>query len=248
MSAGDDTRTNGNGESYMKLGLHLTILVAGSLVFFAVTSGCSSDSDGGGSDAASAEVVAYELTQQFELTMTMSSTAFNDTRRIPRKYSCTQEDVSVPISWDGIPEGTVSLALLVESNQFPGPMWVHWLLWNIPPSVTELPEAIPNTSAVESLGPNASQGTNSDDKVGWSGPCKEGLGLTYMPRSREQQLGRARLTSDYFFRVYALDTDITLGSDATKEDFLRAIDGHILAGGELVGQHAGVTYYQADGD
>ena len=143
MSAGDDTRTNGNGELYMKLGLHLTILVAGSLVFFAVTSGCSSNSDGGGSDAASAEVVAYELTQQFELAMTMSSTKFNDTRRIPRKYSCTQEDVSVPISWDGIPEWTVSLALLVESNQFPGPMWVHWLLWNIPPSVMELPEAVP---------------------------------------------------------------------------------------------------------
>ena len=195
----------------MKLGLYLTILVAGSLVFFAVAPGCSSDSDGAGSDAASAEVASYELTQQFELAMTMSSTKFNDTRRIPRKYSCTQEDVSVPISWDGIPEGTVSLALLVESNQFPGSMWVHWLLWNIPPSVTELPEAIPNTSAVESLGPNVAQGTNSGETIGWLGPCPPAVNLAVSPSKKTGaawvpvDADASKIRNQYFFRIYAIN-------------------------------------------
>jgi phosphatidylethanolamine-binding protein (PEBP) family uncharacterized protein len=133
----------------------------------------------------------------------------------------------------------------MESDQVPGPLWTHWLLWGIPPDARGLSEAVPNTPVVPSIGPNAVQGTNSDDKVGWSGPCKEALRLAKTSSSLEQRIGRARLTSDYFFRVYALDADLTLGSDATKGDFLRAIDGHILAGGELVGQQTGVTCKRA---
>ena len=134
---------------------------------------CLSD-DGGvpaAQDGAGAVTEEYVLAQQFDLSIPVTSTKFNEERRIPRKYSCTQEDVSVPITWGEIPEGTVSMALLVESNQAPGPMWAHWLLWGIPPDARGLPEAIPNTPEVPSIGPNTGQGTNNDNVVGWSGPC-----------------------------------------------------------------------------
>ena len=98
--------------------------------------------DAGEAPAAGADDGEYALTQQFDLTIAVTSTKFNETRRIPRKYSCTAEDVSPPITWGDVPNGTVSLALLMESNQHPGPLWVHWLLWGIPPDARELPEGI----------------------------------------------------------------------------------------------------------
>ena len=224
----------------IKVALAATLLAALGL-------GCSSADDGEGATGASAaasdsradtrgDAAENRLSQQFDLAIPMSSTEFNDTKRIPRKYSCTNEDISVPVTWGEVPEGTVSLALLMESNQHPGPLWTHWLLWGIPPDAVGLPEALPNTPEVPSIGPKARQGTNGDDKVGWSGPCKEPLLLKFASAKPTD-----RLTSDYFFRLYALDSDISLGSDATKAAFLQAIDGHILAAGELVGQQQRLT-------
>ena len=184
-----------------------------------------------------AVVETYELAQQFELSINVTSTKFNRIRRIPRKYSCTEEDISPPISWSEPPEGTVSLALVVDSNQHPGALWAHWVLWGIPLDSRELPESVPNAPDAPSIGPNARQGTNNEDEVGWSGPCPPPIDLA----SDARGTAKDRVVSEYFFKLYALDTDIDLGPDATKEDLLRAIDGHILAGGEVMGEHVAKT-------
>ena len=226
------------------LGTNGLALVATALVA-ALVLGCSSGDDGGtdaqapanngAADAqagAEATVVAeYALVQQFELSITVTSSKFNEDRRIPRQYSCTEENVSVPITWGEVPEGTVSLALVVDSDQFPGARWVHWVLWGIPPDARGLPEAVPNTAEAPSIGPAARQGTNSDEEIGWSGPCPSPV-LLYQGAG-----GPRDAVKRYSFNLYALDTDVELGPEATKEDLLRAIDGHILAGGELVGEH-----------
>ena len=122
---------------------------------------------------------------------------------------------------------------MVDSDQFPGSPWVHWVLSGIPPDARGLPEAIPNTAEAPSIGPTARQGTNSDEKVGWSGPCPPPLRVLWGGDRGAQELA----VKHYWFRLYALDTEIDLGPEATKWDLLRAIDGHILAGGELVGEH-----------
>ena len=177
-------------------------------------------------------VEAYTLVQQFELSLTVTSSKFNRIRRIPRKYSCTEEDISVPITWSDPPEGPISLALVVDSNQHPGALWVHWVLWGIPPDARELPEAVPNTPEAPSIGPKARQGTNNEKLVGWSGPCPSPIDL-----ASGSGTPKDRIVSEYFFKLYALDTEIELGPEATKGDLLRAIEGHILAGGEVMGEH-----------
>ena len=200
--------------------------------------GAASDS---GSEGGDPDV--YKLTQQFDMSIEVSSTKFNETRRIPRTYSCERDDISPPIDWGGVPDGAVSLALLVDSNQTareerPDLLWTHWVLWNIPPDAEGLPENVPKTAAVPSIGPNAGQGTNDDQNIGWSGPCRPSLGIGW---TQYQNLPQRQSTAvgEYFFRLYALDTELQLGSDATKNDLLRAIDGHVLTGGELVGEFVG---------
>ena len=188
----------------------------------------------GGDDAGSSE--EYTLAQRFDLSIEVTSTEFNERRRIPKKYGCTREDISPPIAWSDPPEGTVGLALVVDSNQHPGPRWAHWVLWGIPPAARELPETVPNTPEAPVIGPAARQGTNSEDKVGWSGPCPE---PNRVPMSSTRPPNTRDVVKKYTFRLYALDTDIELGPDATREDLLRAMDGHIIAGGELTGEQVG---------
>ncbi len=244
----------------MSLTRSFTVALLTFSVFGVLLASCSSEDDGGtetavapaaaGGAPATADtpvpadtevpvevVETYELAQQFELSLNVTSTKFNRIRRIPRKYSCTEEDISPPISWSEPPEGTVSLALVVDSNQHPGALWAHWVLWGIPLDSRELPESVANAPDAPSIGPNARQGTNSEVVVGWSGPCPPPIDLA----SDARGTAKDRVVSEYFFKLYALDTDVDLGPDATKEDLLRAIDGHILAGGEVMGEHVSKT-------
>ena len=244
----------------MSLTRSFTVALLTFSVFGVLLASCSSEDDGGtatsvapaaadGAPAAAdtpvpadtevpAEVVeTYALAQQFELSINVTSTKFNRIRRIPRKYSCTEEDISPPISWSEPPEGTVSLALVVDSNQHPGALWAHWVLWGIPADSRQLPEAVPGGPEAPSVGPDARQGTNNEDEVGWSGPCPPPVDLA----SDARGTAKDRVVSEYFFKLYALDTDVDLGPDATKEDLLRQMDGHILAGGEVMGEHVSQT-------
>ena len=225
--------------------VHVAIWAIGLLVGLATACSSSDGNDGqagaadGAGETQSGDI--YSLKQQFPMSIDMSSTKFNETRRIPRDYSCERDDISPPIDWGDVPDGTVSLALLVDSDQVPGQPWAHWVLWGISADATGLPEGVPGTSAAPSVGTKAGQGTNDDGKVGWSGPCPPPFTLA-MPdefRRPDAKSKSAKSAKTYTFRLYALDTEISLGPDATKDDLMRAMDGHILAGGELVGEFVG---------
>lgn len=151
-------------------------------------------------------------TRSFELT----STAFQQGDPIPPKYSCDGEDVSPPLSWGEPPATTQSLALIMDDPDAPGGTWDHWILFNIPPGLRTLQEDLPvtgNNQNPESI----FVGSNSWGQPGYGGPC---------PPSG---------THRYFFKLYALDTTISLLPGATKQELLQAIDGHILAESELMG-------------
>ena len=174
----------------------------------------------------------YLVTQRYELSMTVTSTDFDHRRRIPRKSSCSDKDISVPITWSQAPEGTVSIAIVLESNQNPGAPWSHWVMWGVPADAVGLPADIAKGHEAPSVGPAARQGTNDDGNVGWNGPCP--------PEVRQQWTSGGPLedpVKQYTFRVFALDAEITLGPEATKDDLLKAIDGKIIGAGEAVGEH-----------
>ena len=178
------------------------------------------------------EFEEYLITQTYELTMTVTSTKFDHRRRIPRKYSCSDDDISVPITWSQVPEGTVSIAVAVQSNQNPGAPWSHLVMWGIPSDAVGLSADIAKAHEAPSIGPAARQGTNDDSNIGWSGPCP--------PEVRHVWSGGGALedpVKQYTFRVFALSTEISLGPEATKDDLLNAIDGNIVGAGEAVGEH-----------
>jgi Raf kinase inhibitor-like YbhB/YbcL family protein len=156
------------------------------------------------------------------------STAFTSGGTIPEKHACDGPDVSPPLSWTEPPAGTKSLALIMDDPDAPVGTWVHWVLYNLPAATRELSEGIPIT---ETLASGARQGTNDFRKIGYGGPCPP-----------------AGPAHRYFFKLYALDTEVKLlyGMDYlsslapkdTKEDLEAAMAGHILAQAELIGRYS----------
>lgn len=143
----------------------------------------------------------------------VKSTAFEPGGKIPKRHAGEGENVSPPLSWRNIPEGTREIALICEDPDAPQPEpWVHWVVHSIPPDTGSLPEGAANGGV---------EGTNSLGNKGYSGP---------MP-----PLGHG--THHYHYRVYALDKETGLGVDATKQDLLKTIDGHIIDLGEVVGTY-----------
>lgn len=149
-------------------------------------------------------------------TMKITSSAFANNGMIPAKYTCDGQDISPPLQWDGIPEGTKSIALICDDPDAPMGTFVHWVLYNLPKEAKELAENIP---ADKELANGARQGTTDFRRVGYGGPC---------PPSG---------THRYFFKIYALDTKLDLAAGATKSQLLKAIEKHILAQGELIGKY-----------
>jgi len=149
--------------------------------------------------------------------MKLESSAFSPEGTIPIKYSCDGEDISPPLSWQGVPEGTQSLALICDDSDAPGMTFVHWLIYNLPTEVQQLPENVPNRERLES---GALQGENNFGKVGYGGPCPPGG------------------THRYFFRLYALDGMLDLGAGISRDRLERAMEGHILAQAELMGRYS----------
>jgi len=146
----------------------------------------------------------------------LTSSAFKEGEPIPSKFTCEGEDISPPLKWSDLPQGTKSLALISDDPDAPVGTWVHWVIYNIPPTVNELEEGIPTAKEV----PNgAKQGMNDFKKIGYGGPC---------PPSG---------THRYFFKLYALDIELGLDPGATKNDLLKAIEGHILEMGQLMGTY-----------
>lgn len=148
----------------------------------------------------------------------VTSPAFEQGMLIPRKYTCDGENFSPPLMWQSVPENAISLALICDDPDAPSGTFAHWILFDLPTDTKELPEHI--SPAETALPDGATQGTNSANRIGYMGPC---------PPSG---------THRYFFKIYALDTKIGLGTGATKGQVESAIKGHILAEGELMGTYS----------
>jgi Raf kinase inhibitor-like YbhB/YbcL family protein len=139
--------------------------------------------------------------------LTIKSLSFQHNSSIPKKYSCDGEDTNPPLTIEDVPKESKSLALVVDDPDAPGGTFDHWVVWNIPASTTKIAEnSVPGT-----------EGLNSARQKGFMGPC---------PPSG---------THRYFFKVYALDTELNLGAKSIKRDLEKAMQGHIVAKGELIG-------------
>ncbi len=154
------------------------------------------------------------------MALTISSPAFAANGSIPAVHTCEGKDISPALSWSGVPAGAKSLALIVDDPDAPDPKapkmtYVHWVLYNIPPTATGLTEAI----APKDLPPGTLEGTNDWKRTGYGGPCPP--------------IGRHR----YFFKLYALDTALPDLRRPTKDVLLKAMEGRILEQTEMIGTY-----------
>ena len=154
------------------------------------------------------------------MALTLTCPSFPNGGVIPTRYTCEGEDITPPLEWSGVPDGTKSLALIVDDPDAPDPeapkmTWVHWVLYNIPATATGLPEGV----AREELPPGTREGTNDWKRSGYGGPCPP--------------IGRHR----YFHKLYALDDELGDLDEPTKAELERAMEGHVLAEAELVGTY-----------
>lgn len=136
----------------------------------------------------------------------VESKAFSNNAPIPPKHTCLGSNINPELTIDGIPEGTKSLALIMDDSDAPNGIFDHWVMWNIP-----IKDRIEENSAP------GIQGKNGENKNNYTGPC---------PSSG---------THHYYFRIYALDIKLDLPASTDKNELLKAIDGHILGLGELIG-------------
>jgi Raf kinase inhibitor-like YbhB/YbcL family protein len=151
-----------------------------------------------------------------KMAIEVTSSAFEEGDAIPARYTCDGPDVSPSLSWGSVPDGTRSLVLIADDPDAPGRTFVHWVIFNLPPDTRGLPEDVPNQQTLPS---GAMQGVNGAGSTGYMGPC---------PPSG---------THRYFFKLYALDTELGLGGGATKEEVLDAMEGHVLSEGQLMGTY-----------
>lgn len=148
------------------------------------------------------------------MSIELLSTDFSDTDLIPQKFSCQGENINPELHWVGSPVGTSAYVLLMEDpdvprNLRPDGLFIHWLVWNIPSSVTSIPQHSE---------PQGVPGMNTKNQVGYTGPC---------PPDRIHR---------YYFRLYALDCELQLPSTATKGEVIKAMNGHVLDQAELMGR------------
>jgi Raf kinase inhibitor-like YbhB/YbcL family protein len=147
--------------------------------------------------------------------ISLTSSAFAEGTAIPREYTCQGRDISPSLKWTGVPSETKSLALIMDDPDAPTGTWVHWVLYDLAPSMTELPEGL---SAKEHIAPGSGkEGLNDFKRSGYGGPCP--------PAGKPHR---------YFFKLYALDTTLDLKPGAKKKDLERAMEKHILAQGQLM--------------
>lgn len=151
---------------------------------------------------------------------TLTSAAFKDGAPIPTKHTCDGADVSPPLVWSGAPAGTQAFALIADDPDAPTGTWVHWVLYDLPGTTSQLPENLPKTEALRELG-GALQGRTDFRRPGYGGPCP--------PPGPAHR---------YFFKLYALDALLPLKAGATKQDVEAAMKGHVLGTAQLMGTYA----------
>ena len=150
----------------------------------------------------------------------LTSPSFGHMQSIPKKFTCDGDDLSPELRWSGLPEGTKSLALVVDDPDAPDPAkpkmtWVHWVLYNIPPTTDRLPEGVSS----DALPAGTLQGLNDWKRTGYGGPCPP--------------IGQHR----YFHKLYALDVVLDDLKRPSKAALEKAMSGHILSQAELIGMY-----------
>jgi Raf kinase inhibitor-like YbhB/YbcL family protein len=168
-------------------------------LFAAVLAGCRSTSS------------TPTETEKKEMALKVTSPAFGEGETIPVIYTCDGSDLSPQLDWTSMPQGTQSLALIVDDPDAPIGTWVHWVLFDLSPDLVSLPEGASGTGT---------QGTNSFKKLTYGGPCP--------PKGSPHR---------YYFKLYALDTLLNLEEGASKAELEKAMQGHILAQGQLMGKY-----------
>lgn len=156
--------------------------------------------------------------KEVNTTMQLTSPSFENQKPMDRKFTCDGQDVSPPLEWSDVPEGTKSFALIVDDPDAPDPAnpkmtWVHWILYNVPATVRSLPEGV----GEKDLPKGTWQGLNDWKKKGYGGPCPP--------------IGQHR----YFHKLYALDIVFPELKHPTKATLEKAMEGHILSKAELIG-------------
>jgi hypothetical protein len=154
------------------------------------------------------------------MSMTITSSAFAHNGSIPKQYTCEGKDLSPPLAWSGVPAQAKSLVLIVDDPDAPDPAapqmtWVHWVLYNLPPTATGLPEAVGATH----LPQGTREGSNDWQRTGYGGPCPP--------------IGRHR----YFHKLYALDRVLPDLYKPRKQELEKAMKGHIVGQAQLVGTY-----------
>ena len=185
------------------------------LLLILVGAGCQATQEAPESEITSASPAEgdSELPGRLQLT----SSAFSEGDSTPAQYTCDGQDISPPLNWVGVPPGTQSLALIVDDPDAPGGTWVHWVLYDIAPERSDLPEGVPLGETTEGVG---TQGENDFRKNGYKGPCPP-----------------AGTSHRYFFKLYALDTPLNLPPGAKVSEVETALLGHVLDEVQLIGQY-----------
>ena len=151
------------------------------------------------------------------MSLTISSSAFTNGGTIPKKFTCDGADVSPPLTWTDSPAGTKAFALLVDDPDAPVGNWNHWVIWNLPANLRSLPKGVSKTTH---LPDGSEQGQNDFHKPGYNGPCP--------PAGKPHR---------YFFKLFALDTKVSLNSEAGKPELEAAMKDHTRATAELMGTY-----------
>ncbi len=164
---------------------------------------------------ASSTDLSFGMMEEIIMPMIIKSPSFKQDGDLPVRHTCDGLDISPMLEWSGVPEGTKSLALVVDDPDAPRMSWVHWVVYNIPADSKGLPE----TFTAEGLRSGTMQGLNDRQRSGYQGPCPP--------------VGK----HPYFFKLYALDIVLPDLNRPSKVVLEKAMHGHILGSSELIGQY-----------
>ena len=156
------------------------------------------------------------MTPETKIEIKLTSTAFKEGEAIPRQFTCDGVNISPPLEWSGVPKTAKTIAIIADDPDAPSGTWVHWVLYNLPAENIGIVENLP---ANENLRAGGFHGKNDFGNIGYGGPCPP--------------TGSHR----YFFKIYAVDSELPLKAGATKAEVEKALEGHILAQGQLMGIH-----------
>ena len=148
---------------------------------------------------------------------TISTSSFQNGGEIPKKFTCDAADVSPEFSWSDVPAGSVTVAMIADDPDAPAGTWTHWILYGLPAAITHLPEGVPK---IDELPSGGRQGRNDFHKIGYGGPCP--------PPGK---------THRYFFKLFALDSKLSLKAGVGRNELEQAMKGHILGRTEWMGKY-----------